>query len=43
MGQAQPFKRIALVVEEDALQRASITTLLEESEMQVIQCERRGC
>jgi CheY-like chemotaxis protein len=39
MRQAQPYKRIALVVEDDALQRASITTLLEESEMQVIQCE----
>jgi CheY-like chemotaxis protein len=39
MGQSQPYKRIALVVEDDALQRASIVTLLEESEMDVIQCE----
>lgn len=39
MGQAQPYKRVALVVEDDALQRASIVTLLEESEMDVIQCE----
>jgi len=37
--QAQSFKRVALVVEEDARQRASIATLLEESEVQVIQCE----
>lgn len=42
MGQAthnEPHKPTALVVEDDALQRASITMLLEESEMNVIQCE----
>lgn len=39
MAQTQPYKRVALVVEDDALQRASIVTLLEESEMDVIQCE----
>jgi two-component system, cell cycle response regulator CpdR len=39
MGQTQPYKEIALVVEDDALQRATIVTLLEESEMDVIQCE----
>jgi two-component system cell cycle response regulator CpdR len=39
MEQAQSFKRVALVVEEDARHRASIVTLLEESELQVIQCE----
>ena len=39
MGQIEPDKRIALVVEDDALQRESIVTLLEESEMHVIQCE----
>jgi CheY-like chemotaxis protein len=44
MGQSQPYKRttekpIALVVEDDALQRESIVTLLEESEMDVISCE----
>src|ERR1700753_97775 len=48
MGQSQPFtqprkemaeKPIALVVEDDALQRESIVTLLEESEMDVISCE----
>ena len=39
MGQTHPYKRIALVVEDDALQRETIVTLLEESEMDVIQCE----
>jgi hypothetical protein len=36
MEQARSFKRVALVVEEDARHRASIVTLLEESELQVI-------
>jgi CheY-like chemotaxis protein len=39
MGQSQPYKQIALVVEDDALQRETIVTLLKESEMDVIQCE----
>ena len=39
MGQTQPYKRLALVVEDDPLQRESIVTLLEESDMDVIQCE----
>ena len=39
MGQSHPYKKIALVVEDDALQRETIVTLLEESEMDVIQCE----
>jgi two-component system cell cycle response regulator CpdR len=39
MGQASPFKPIALVVEDDALQRELMVVLLEESEMGVIQCE----
>jgi DNA-binding NtrC family response regulator len=39
MGQATPFKPIALVVEDDQLQREMIAMLLEESEMGVIQCE----
>ena len=39
MGQIEPDKRIALVVEDDAVQRQSIVTLLQESEMHVIQCE----
>jgi len=39
MGQASPFKPIALVVEDDELQRELVVLLLEESEMGVIQCE----
>jgi two-component system cell cycle response regulator CpdR len=39
MERAHPYKKIALVVEDDALQRETIVTLLEESEMDVIQCE----
>jgi two-component system cell cycle response regulator CpdR len=39
MGQANPFKPIALVVEDDAAQRELVTALLEESEMGVIECE----
>lgn len=39
MGQATPFKPIALVVEDDELQREMVAVLLEESEMGVIQCE----
>jgi len=39
MGQSQPYKQIALVVEDDALQRETIVTLLEQSEMDVISCE----
>jgi CheY-like chemotaxis protein len=39
MGQARAHRPIALVVEDDASQRVLVTTLLEESEMSVIQCE----
>jgi two-component system, cell cycle response regulator CpdR len=39
MGQAAPFKSIALVVEDDELQRELLVVLLEECEMGVIQCE----
>ena len=39
MGQASPFKPMALVVEDDAMQRQLIALLLEESDMGVIQCE----
>lgn len=39
MAQSQSYKQIALVVEDDALQRECIATLLRESEMDVIQCE----
>jgi two-component system cell cycle response regulator CpdR len=38
MGQSSPFKPIALVVEDDVLQRELVTTLLEESDMTVIEC-----
>ena len=39
MGQAGPFKPIALVVEDDIFQRERVVTLLEESEMGIIECE----
>jgi DNA-binding NtrC family response regulator len=39
MGQASPFKPIALVVEDDIFQRELVAALLEESEMGVIQCQ----
>ena len=39
MGQARPFKTIALVVEDDMLQREGVAALLEESEMGVVQCD----
>jgi two-component system, cell cycle response regulator CpdR len=39
MGQAKPFKPIALVVEDDVLQRQLVAVLLEESELSVIQCK----
>ena len=39
MGQATPFKPIALVVEDDALQREYVVVLLEESDMGVVQCD----
>ena len=39
MGQSSPFKPIALVVEDDALQRELAVVLLEECEMGVIECE----
>ena len=39
MVQATPFKPIALVVEDDELQREMVALLLEECDMGVIQCE----
>src|SRR3954452_16955347 len=39
MGQAKPFRAKALVVEDDAMQRAMISLLLEESDFGVIECE----
>jgi len=39
MGQSKPFRAIALVVEDDPMQREMICLLLEESEVDVIECE----
>jgi two-component system, cell cycle response regulator CpdR len=39
MGQAKPFKPIALVVEDDVLQRELMAVLLDESELSVVQCQ----
>ena len=39
MGQSKPFSRVAIVVEDDDIQRDMIAMLLEESDFQVIQCE----
>ncbi|RXG94026.1 response regulator [Bradyrhizobium zhanjiangense] len=39
MGQAQPFRATALIVEDDVMQREMLCLLLEESGYQVIQCE----
>jgi two-component system, cell cycle response regulator CpdR len=39
MGQSKPFRATALVVEDDAMQREMICLLLEESEMDVIECD----
>ena len=39
MGQPNPFRATALVVEDDAMQREMIALLLEESEYDVVQCE----
>ena len=39
MGQSNPSRRIALVVEDDEYQRGLAAVLLEESDLDVIQCE----
>ena len=39
MGQSQPFRGTALVVEDDPMQREMIAVLLEESHFDVIECE----
>jgi CheY-like chemotaxis protein len=39
MGQARPPRRIALVVEDDAELRWLSATLLEESELDIVECE----
>ena len=39
MGQSKPFRATALVVEDDPMQREMLCLLLEESEVNVIECE----
>jgi len=39
MGQSKPFRPRALVVEDDELQRELIVALLEECDLEVMQCE----
>ena len=39
MGRAVPFKPIAVVVEDDIIQREDVAALLEESDMGVVQCD----
>jgi two-component system cell cycle response regulator CpdR len=39
MGQSKPIRATDLVVEDDPMQREMICLLLEESEMEVIECE----
>lgn len=39
MGQSNPFRATALIVEDDPMQREMISVLLEESDYNVIQCE----
>jgi DNA-binding NtrC family response regulator len=39
MGQSKPIRAIALIVEDDPMQREMISMLLEESEYEVILCE----
>ena len=38
MGQSKPLRATALVVEDDPMQREMICLLLEESEVDVIEC-----
>lgn len=40
MGQARPFRATALIVEDDSMQRAMLSLLLEESGYRVIALER---
>ena len=39
MGQSKPFRATALIVEDDPMQREMICLLLEESDVDVIECE----
>jgi hypothetical protein len=41
MGQSRPFRASTLVVEDDPMQRGMICLPLQESEMDVIECESR--
>jgi len=40
MGQSKPFRPTALVVEDDPMQREMICLLLEESDLDVVECAR---
>jgi two-component system cell cycle response regulator CpdR len=39
MGQSKPLRATALIVEDDAMQREMLCLLLEESDLEVIECE----
>ena len=39
MGQSKPFRATALIVEDDPMQREMLSLLLEESDIDVIECE----
>jgi DNA-binding NtrC family response regulator len=39
MGQSEPFRATALIVEDDIIQREMLSLLVEESGYEVIQCE----
>jgi two-component system cell cycle response regulator CpdR len=39
MGQSKPARATALIVEDDPMQRVMICLLLEESDVNVIECE----
>lgn len=39
MGQSRPFRATALIVEDDPMQREMLCLLLEESDVDVIECE----
>ena len=41
MGQAQPKRRTALIVEDDAELRSLTAALLEEEQLDTIECEER--
>ncbi len=41
MGQSQPLRPMALIVEDDEQQRDLVATLFEETEFEVVSCEKR--